>query len=375
MSDSFNPFFIYGYGGSKYFCDREQETEQLISSLKNGRNITLLSPRRMGKTGLVLRVFDEIKKRDKTAACFYVDIFPTRSLENFVAFLGKAILGTLDGLGKKALNAAIAAFKSCKLSVSVDPVTGLPQSGLEFQSKDAKNTLQEIFDYLKNADRECFVAIDEFQQIAEYEDDNVEALLRSYIQFCPNVHFIFSGSKHHLMSEMFSSVEHPFYRSTEMFHLYAIDENAYYEFANGWMKKAKISLPKDVFHDLYERLEGHTWYMQAVLNRLYEIAPKKVCQDDVNMCVTKIMMSETDIYQRMQNILTSNQNALLIAIAYEGCVKTVNSGEFVRKSGLKTASSVNRALEFLLDKEYVMQTPKGYVVYDRFFALWLKGLL
>lgn len=373
MSEALNPFFVYGYGGPKYFCDRKAEVEQLISSLKNGRNITLMSPRRMGKTGLILRAFDEIKKRDKNAACFYVDIFPTRSLENFVSLLGKVILGTLDGLGKKAVNAAVAAFKSCKLTMTVDPVTGAPQPSLDFQAKEVKNTLAEIFEYLKNSDRECFVAIDEFQQIAEYEDKNVEALLRSYIQFCPNVHFIFSGSKHHLMSEMFSSAEHPFYRSTEMFHLYAIDKKAYYEFANGWMKKVGIVLSKEIFFALYDRLEGHTWYMQSVLNRLYELRRSSICLDDVNMCITKIMVSEMDIYQRMQNMLTSNQNKLLVAIAHEGCVSAINSGDFVRPSGLKTASCVKRALDFLLDKEYVMHTPKGYVVYDRFFALWLKG--
>lgn len=374
MSKNVNPFFVYGYAGPKYFCDRVSETEQLISALKNGRNVTLLSPRRMGKTGLIMRVFDEIKKRDKNSACFYVDIYPTRSLEDFVILLGKVVLGTLDGLGKKALNAAVSVFKSCKLTMSVDPVTGNLQPALDFHPKETKNTLSDIFSYLKNSERECFIAVDEFQQISEYGDETVEALLRSYVQFCPNVHFIFSGSKHHLMSEMFSSVGHPFYRSTEMFHLYAIEKKAYYEFANGWMKKAEINLPRDCFDALYERLEGHTWYMQAVLNRLYEMAPKVVCLDDVNMCIRKIMVSEMDIYQRMQNVLTFNQNRLLLSIALAGCVSAINSGEFVKNSGLKTASCVNRALEYLLDKEYVMQTPKGYVVYDKFFALWLKGM-
>ena len=153
----------------------------MISALKNGRNVTLLSPRRMGKTGLIMRVFDEIKKRDKNSACFYVDIFPTRSLDEFVALLGKSVLGALDGLGKKMLNAAVSTFKSCKLSVSVDPVSGSPQPALDFQPKETKNTLAEIFEYLKNSDKECFVAIDEFQQITYYKDKKVEELLRGKI--------------------------------------------------------------------------------------------------------------------------------------------------------------------------------------------------
>lgn len=371
---SINPFFVYGYGGAKYFCDRKTETENLISSLKNGRNVTLLSPRRMGKTGLILHAFEQLKKRDRNEACFYMDIFPTRSLEQFTALLGKTILGTLDGIGRKAVNAAVQALKSCRVVVSADPVTGAPQSSLEFQPQYAKNTLEEIFFYLKNSDRECFVAIDEFQQIADYKDENMEALLRSYIQFCPNVHFIFSGSKHHLMSEMFGSVGHPFYRSTEIVNLYAIEESAYYDFAYAWMRFARIKMSREVFGALHSRLEGHTWYMQNVLNRLYEMRPAEVTLDDVNICIQKIMNAEMDVYQRMQNSLTDNQNRLLVAIAHEGGVPNINAGNFIQKYGLKTASSVNRALDYLLDKEFVMSTPKGYVVYDRFFALWLKGI-
>lgn len=369
-----NPFFVYGYGGPKFFCDRKDETDQLISALKNGRNITLLSPRRMGKTGLILHAFNKIREQNKNAVCFYMDIFPTRSLEQFTALFGKTVLGTLDSLGKKALNTAIQAFKSCKVVVSADPITGSPQSALEFSPQQTQNTLEEIFSYLKNSDKECFIAIDEFQQIAEYDDENVEALLRSQIQFCPNVHFIFSGSKHHLMSEMFSSVEHPFYRSTEIVNLYAITEEAYYEFANHWMKIAGIKFPRGIFSALYQRLEGHTWYMQSVLNRLYEIHPDEISQKHLNDCILRIINSETDSYQRLLSSLTANQNYLLAAIAQEGIAANINASAFIGKYKLKAASSVNRALEYLLDKEFVMDTPKGYVVYDKFFALWLKGL-
>ena len=50
-----NPFVTYGYKGLEYFCDREQETKSIITALHNERNITLVAPRRMGKTGLTPR--------------------------------------------------------------------------------------------------------------------------------------------------------------------------------------------------------------------------------------------------------------------------------------------------------------------------------
>ena len=369
-----NPFFLYGYNGPEYFCDRVEETKYILSALRNGRNITLLSPRRMGKTGLIFHIFNTIQKEDKQAACFYIDIFPTKSLEDFVHNLGKAIVGRLDSFGQKTAKTALSLFKSFKIVLSADPISGNPQPSIEFAPHETKNTLAEIFAYLKQSNRECYIAIDEFQQIAEYKDEGVEALLRSYIQLCPNVHFIFSGSKQHLMTEIFGSVSHPFYRSTEIFNLSAISEEQYYAFAKKWMAKKSIKLSQETFEYLYNKFDGHTWYMQRVLNRLYEIVPTSIDNIVVDQCIMSIVESETEIYQRLLATLTQNQSKLLTAIAKEGCAKAINSSAFVQKYHLKNASSISRAIDTLLSQEFVMKAQDGYIVYDRFMALYLKGL-
>jgi hypothetical protein len=36
--------------------------------------------------------------------------------------------------------------------------------------------------------------------------------------------------------------------------------------------------------------------------------------------------------------------------------------------------SIKSALEVLVEKELVYQTLEGYIVYDRFFSIWLKRL-
>ena len=69
-----NPFVYKGYEGEKYFCDRTEESERIISALENGSNITLISPRRIGKTGLIKHVFQQIKKVHKDAICIYIDL-------------------------------------------------------------------------------------------------------------------------------------------------------------------------------------------------------------------------------------------------------------------------------------------------------------
>ena len=72
-----NPFVYDGYVSPDYFCDRIEESEKLISHLQNGRNVTLVSPRKIGKTGLIQHVFYLIKEKNSDAVCIYVDIFHT----------------------------------------------------------------------------------------------------------------------------------------------------------------------------------------------------------------------------------------------------------------------------------------------------------
>lgn len=374
MKELNNPFLLHGYVDPIYFCDRRQETNELITALKNGRNVTLMSPRRMGKTGLIFNVFHQLQK-EQNVACFYIDIFSTKSLESFVKTFGAAVVGKLDTPLQRAEGFVQRFFQGLRLTFSTDIFTGNPQVELDFQPEQAESTLEQIFAYLVQSKKECYIAFDEFQQILEYPETNVEALLRSYIQFCSNVHFIFSGSKQHLMLDIFSSAKRPFFQSTEKMNLYSIDENAYYDFASYWMMKKNIELPKEVFHILYKQFDGHTWYLQYVLNVLYSDSLVAVKMEDVNKTIFRIVQREKESFQAMYDKLTDNQTAVLRAIAKEGIVKAINAGDFIKKYKLKGSSSINKALEYLLNKEIVYHTTQGYIVYNRFFGIWLNTLV
>ncbi len=374
MKELENPFVVYGYVSPTYFCDRKQETNDLITALSNGRNVTLMSPRRMGKTGLIRNVFHQLQQREDVA-CFYIDIFSTKSLASFVKVFASAIVGKLDTPIQRAEGFIQRFFQGIRLSFSTDMLTGNPQVNLDFQPEQTESTLEQVFAYLVQSKRECYIAIDEFQQILEYPETNVEALLRSYVQFCPNVHFIFSGSKQHMMTDIFSSASRPFFQSTEKMHLYPIPEDNYYEFAAYWMQKKNIELSQELFHDIYQQFDGHTWYVQYILNLLYSAATTAITKEDIHKAMVHIMQREQELFQTTYDKLTDNQAALLVAIAKEGTVRAINAGEFIRKYCLKGTSSVNKALEYLINKELAYQTSQGYIIYNRFFGLWLKELM
>ena len=367
-----NPFIYEGYEGPDYFCDRTEETENVISSLQNGRNLTLVSPRKIGKTGLILHSFNKIKQQDKDAVCIYTDIFRTQNQYDFVQTLGKAIveerlLGTRSSMAK-----VLSYFSQWRPTIRPDPVTGVPTVSVSIDRSNTEYTLKSIFEYLKRSGKEVYVAIDEFQTITDYPEQGTEALLRSYIQFIHNAHFIFSGSKQHLMYEMFGSPKRPFYQSTAMMTLQPLHEEIYYDFASRWFEAKKGSLNKEVFHQLYTLFEGYTWYLQSVLNRLYEMECHVTDYQQVREAILTILKDKSSQYEMVLTFLTDNQRNLLKAIAKESCVAQLQANDFIRKHELPSASSIKKALTGLKDKDLVYQTTKGYIVYDRFLDLWLK---
>jgi AAA+ ATPase superfamily predicted ATPase len=370
-----NPFPEYGYFGSEYFCDREQETGELMNALLNGSNVTLMAPRRIGKTGLIHHTFERMKDRDKGVQCFYVDVFSTKSFNQMVQLVANAVMGKLDSPSqsvRRKLNSFITALRP---TMSADPMTGLPTFSFTVAPENANQTLEQVFEYMKESGRQCFLAIDEFQQVSRYSELGADAFIRSIIQFVPNLHLIFSGSQQHLLAEMFMSPEHPFFNSSQIMTIKEIAPEKYLDFANGFFSAQKRQMSEDVFSYLYNRVDGQTWYIQKILNRLYRTPKGQLSQDAVDETIQQIIGEQEINYQTNYNLLTDNQAKLLTAIAREGVVKAPTSLEFVLRHHLPAPSSIKLALTALQEKEFLFYDPLvGYLVYDSFFGLWLKRL-
>lgn len=366
-----NPFLIAGYHSPEFFCDREAETDNILDALYNGRNVTLIAPRRMGKTGLIHHSFYRLKEQKSDIVTLYMDIYSTQSLGDFVRLFANTVLGKLDTVPQKALSRIGKFIRSCRPVFTFDEQTGVPKVAIDVAPKEEESTLKEIFDYLSSSDKRCYIAIDEFQQIAEYPEKGVEALLRSYIQFLPNVNFVFAGSKLHLMQEMFASSKRPFYQSTQLITIGPIGREAYANFALSNFTKHKIKLPLEVFNAIYDKFDGHTWYIQCLLNRLYGYN-SDVDMEMVAYAIEQLLSEQSYSYADLLKAYSAGHVRLLKAIARDVCVKEVLAGDFISRHRLRAASSVSASLKKLIDNELVYQTPRGYIIYDRFMGEWLR---
>jgi AAA+ ATPase superfamily predicted ATPase len=367
-----NPFLISGYHSPEFFCDRNAETSTIISALNNGRNITLMAPRRMGKTGLIRHSFYNINQHERDIVTLYMDIYSTQSLSDFVRLFAATVLGSLDTAPQRALSRIGKFIRSCRPAITFDELTGAPKVTIDTAPANQEATLKEIFDYLGSSERRCYIAIDEFQQIAEYPEKGVEALLRSYIQFLPNVNFVFAGSKQHVMQQMFASSKRPFYQSTQMLSIGTIERDEYARFAKERFANNNLQLPDDVFNAIYDKFEGHTWYMQCILNRLYSFN-RDIDSELVETAVNQIITENAYAYADLVKAYSLGQVKLLKAVAREGRVAEVLSGEFIGRYDLRAASSVSSALKKLVDNELIYKSADGYMVYDRFMNEWLRN--
>lgn len=368
-----NPFLTYGYNGAEYFCDRTEETKRLTSLLVNGNHVALMSPRRMGKTGLIRHCFAQ-QELQNNYYLFLVDIYATKSLAELTYALGKAILSVLKSKERKVWERFIQVVGSLRTGITLD-AQGQPSWNLEIGDiHSPKISLDEIFLYLKSADKPCLVAIDEFQTIMDYPEQNVEAMLRTYIQDCNNAWFVFSGSKRHMMGEMFSSPARPFYQSASTISLKPISLGAYSSFITNHFEKGGKQIIPEAIQYVYEKFEGTTWYIQKICNELYAMAePGLVCEiKDVDIAINNAVNEKDDTYQDLMARLSAKQKTLLLALAHSGKNIQPTSAEFIKKYHLTSASAVQRSMSALMDKDIVTNSNGQYYIYDYLLYYWLN---
>lgn len=366
-----NPFLVQGYVSKAYFCGREKELALLKSNIESGRNTTLISPRRMGKTGLIHRTFDEMN----AVASVYVDIMATQALEDFIKTLSNAILQKFPEkttIGEKFFRF----IKTLRPLISFDNITGDPQVEITYRMESEKTqTLQNILRFLDSQEQTIVVAIDEFQQITEYPEKNVEALLRSEIQFLKHVTFIFCGSKRSLMIDMFSNAKRPFYQSTAFLILDKIPREEYEPFISKLFNERALDISQDSLNFILDWTSCYTFYTQSLCNKIFSFK-ENVSVELVKKACKEILEEQSASYFQLRQLLSHQQWNYLISVAKEGEVEKPTAQDFLMKYRIGTPSNSKRLLNSLCENDLILETfsveKKTYQIYDVFLGHWFR---
>lgn len=375
--NSMNPFYLTPHTPEPYFCDRKKETEDLLGFLYNGANVTLIAPRRYGKTGLIYHIFDQLSTQMDKPEMFYVDIYTTANVEDFIAVFAEAIAKVLKK--ESVIKSFIKFLGRIRPVVSQDPISGEPKYSFTLQTDaERRYSLKALLDYLEQRPTKVIVAIDEFQQIREYDGMSMEALLRTYIQPLTNVQFIFSGSRKHMMAEMFTYENSPFYESASLYYLDKIDREIYARFISELFERENKLITDEAVDYILDWTRCHTFYTQTLCNRVFASVKKKAALIDVLIAADAILKENHDAFIERRTLLTPRQWKFLTAVAKEGLVKEPTSAIFLQKYNLGAPSTVARLLDSLVEKELLLETKSlegsTYCVYNVFFARWLERL-
>ena len=373
-----NPFIIKPYESKELFCDREEELQLMLRNCLNQMDMTLISQRRLGKTGLILRLFDELSDRQPEVHSIYLDIFASRNMDDFIKLFSEAALRSFQPrtpIGERLLNY----IKSFRPIVSYDSLTAQPQLQLAYHTVHEKEyTLRGLFDFLDGQNTPIIVAIDEFQQIREYPEQNMEALLRTYIQQCKNLNFIFCGSKKHIMTDIFANERKPFYSSTSFVSLGKISVESYSAFIRKLFGKDGRTINDEAIQFILEWTQRVTYFTQQLCHVIFANGITTIDLAVVKSACDQILKQGETVYLQYRQMLTEKQWNYLIAVAKEGRVKQITAASFLRRYQIGGASASRKLAQALTEKGLLNAeaTLDGtvYSVDDVFFSHWLERL-
>ena len=176
------------------------------------------------------------------------------------------------------------------------------------------------------------------------------------------------------MGEIFTSPARPFYQSVILMNINALSLDKYKEFAVNQFENRGKHIEPQVIDEVYSRFHGVTSYMQRIMNVLFLKTGKgATCTTQmIDEAIDYNINIASDSYEAILRQMPEKQRNVLLAISAEGEARNVRGGAFSKKYHLPSPSSVNSAVKGLLEKDFITQTDDAYIVYDRFFDIWLR---
>ena len=372
-----NPF-VYGKEVSgDNFCNRKKEKNELYRDIINGQNVIIFSQRRLGKTSLINEVFNECRR--KGIITIYVDLYPMLSEEDFIRIYAKSIAETIWGRIKKKLKEITQFFHKVRPTFTVNQ-SGEISYSFDVDRKSIIPSIEDVLNgvkrYADKKKKKVTVCFDEFQQIGQLRTDKLEKIMRSSFQKHTNIAYVFMGSKKHLSTDMFNNPNRPFYRSAKSFPLEKIDKSELSLFIQNKFKTTGKIVSDDLIEEIISICKLHPYYVQYLCHIIWEraIDRKIVKQEYLHEGLKLLLKREASTYEATWDLLTVKQRQVLVALSNVTSNDKLFSSEFLEKHNLGSASTLQRTLRSLIDKDLIDRAGAIYTIIDVFFKKWILQL-
>ncbi len=372
-----NPFKYAGIVLENNFCNRKKEQEDIIKAIDNSDKLFIYSQRRMGKTSLIKQIINKLSKKDYLA--IYIDVWPLVSESAFIKATAKAITESLNSNAQKMAQLAKRFFSQFAPTVSLDeegkPSVSFGINKFKEEAKELENVLRIPEKYTEMKNKKVVIIFDEFQQVLEYGFDIIERKIRSILQTQNNMCYLFLGSRKTLIQKMFFDQSRPLYRSAGHYHLKTIGIQNWNVFIIKKFKKTNKEINNLNIEYLFEITGGHSYYMQLICNIIWDQCEKKVTKSIIDKSIEILIDREHYTYSVLWNTLSFNQKNFLKGIAKSDYLIKPFSSEFIFENNLKTASNVQKVINYLINKDIIDLENENYIITDIIFKLWINSRL
>lgn len=368
------PFIFGRIATDENFTDREKETEHLVNNFESLINTVIISPRRWGKSSLVHRAADIAMRADKNIRICTIDLFNVKTEEQFYTVLARNLIQGTSSRWEEAVENAKRFFSRLVPKISVGAGPG-NEISIDFDWEEMKSNPDEILDLSERIAEakgvKIVVCIDEFQNIAEFEDPLFfQRRLRAHWQRHKKVSYCLYGSKRHMMMEVFTDSSMPFYKFGDIFFLNKIDTEHFIPFITERFSSTGKSITEDASRNIVSLADNHPYYVQQ-LSQLSWLRTSGQCDVET---VVKAHLSLVEqlslLFSNLMETLTFQQTCYLHAlIAGE---KSITSAETMYRYHISSATAASRSLKTLIKKD-ILDSKSGEISFqDPIFEYWLR---
>lgn len=368
------PFIFGRIATDENFTDREKETEHLVNNFESLINTVIISPRRWGKSSLVHRAADIAMRADKNIRICTIDLFNVKTEEQFYTVLAQKLIQGTSSRWEEAVENAKKFFSRLVPKISVGAGPG-SEISIDFDWEEMKSNPDEILDLSERIAEakgvKIVVCIDEFQNIAEFEDPLFfQRRLRAHWQRHKKVSYCLYGSKRHMMMEVFTDSSMPFYKFGDIFFLNKIDTEHFIPFITERFSSTGKSITEDASRNIVSLADNHPYYVQQ-LSQLSWLRTSGQCDVET---VVKAHLSLVEqlslLFSNLMETLTFQQTCYLHAlIAGE---KSITSAETMYRYHISSATAASRSLKTLIKKDILDSTSGEISFQDPILEYWLR---
>lgn len=354
----------------EHFCPRPVLEKQLQEYARNGQNLVVQGARRMGKTSIIRHALGGMKGMKFV----YVDLYFIRTLSDFCERVMHGVSRASTELS--FLKRAMGFVHRLRPTLGIDPNDGSLSISVDARAAADPQSLDAVMDMLEKiaADGKTCVVFDEFQDILNLEDsDQLQARMRSTIQFQQNTPYFFTGSVRNLMWDIFSNPDKPFYKSALPFAVDEIDRGEFARFIAGRFRKGGRRISQATIARILDDADGVSGDVQELCDALWTVTEpdEEVCETHLPKALELIFSREIKGYEMIAETLTSGQSTVLRALAEDGDQK-VYSSAFTLRTAL-APSSIKRIVSKLISSRILYVRDEKYRFHDPFFREWLKS--